>query len=128
MKKKIKLSNVKFISNIFLSAYCGDQYKLPLEAKGFSVAFGFLFITLCFSRVMGAIFSPLIRNSMACFGSDNCYPLLFAVFLCIKLVSIVTLVVGKRSAVVLLPRGNMFMKFLSCIGVRIKNIGMDVKN
>lgn len=100
-----------------LPAYSGDQYRLPLEEKGFSICIGILFIMQNAARVIALILMPVIRSKTKCFGSDDCYPLVFGIFVTVKFVAIGSLLIGRKYAVVIKPSGNMFVKVLGCIWV-----------
>lgn len=100
-----------------LPAYSGDQYTLPFEEKGFSFCFGLLFVIQGVGRIIGAITSPIIRSNVQCFGGTDCYPFLFGIFICVKVVAVTILFAGKKSAHMVKPKGNMFVKFCGCIGV-----------
>ena len=60
---------------------------------------------------------PVLRSNTKCFGADDCYPLIFGIFVGVKVIAITSLVIGKRFAVVRLPEGNMFVKVCGTIWV-----------
>lgn len=100
-----------------LPAYSGDQYKLPLEERGFALCIGLLFIMQNAARVLAMVVGPILRSKVKCFGGDDCYPLIFGILVATKFIAILTLTVGKKYAVVVMPGGNMFIKVIGCIWV-----------
>jgi dipeptide/tripeptide permease len=103
-----------------LPAYSGDQYKLPFEEKGFSLCIGLLFVMHNAARVLAMVVGPIVRSRTKCFGADDCYPAVFGVFVVAKLVAIASILLGKRHAVIITPKGNMLVMVCGCIWHALK--------
>ncbi|CAG9810831.1 unnamed protein product [Chironomus riparius] len=103
-----------------LPAYSGDQYRIPLEEKGFALCIGLLFIMQNAARVIAMLVGPVLRSNTKCFGAVDCYPLIFGIFVGAKVIAISSLVIGKKFAVVRLPEGNMFVKVCGTIWLGFK--------
>ncbi|XP_070489873.1 peptide transporter family 1-like [Chironomus tepperi] len=103
-----------------LPAYSGDQYRLPLEERGFALCIGLLFIMQNAARVIAMIVGPLLRSRTKCFGADDCYPLIFGIFVAAKFFAIMLLTFGRKYAVVVTPSGNMFTKVIGCVWYGLK--------
>jgi hypothetical protein len=71
------------------------------------------------ARVIAMIVGPVLRSRTKCFGADDCYPLIFGIFVAAKFFAIMLLTIGRKYAVVVTPTGNMFTKVIGCIWVRI---------
>ncbi|KAG5666635.1 hypothetical protein PVAND_014651 [Polypedilum vanderplanki] len=98
-----------------LPAFSGDQYKLPLESKGFSLCIGLLFVMQNAARIIALVLLPYLRSKTQCFGAAECYPLIFGIFVMTKLIAITSILICRKFAVINLPSGNMFVKVCGCI-------------
>ncbi|KAG5666634.1 hypothetical protein PVAND_014650 [Polypedilum vanderplanki] len=103
-----------------LPAYSGDQYRLPLEEKGFSLCIGLLFVMHNAARVLAMIIGPIVRSKTKCFGDDDCYPAVFGIFVVAKVCAILSILIGKRHAVIITPKDNMLVKVCGCIWFALK--------
>lgn len=74
------------------------------------------------------LIGPVLRENTKCLGADDCYPLIYGIFVLAKLIAIFCLTFGKRFAVVRLPEGNMFIKVCGCIWVSKKDLLRDEIN
>ena len=69
------------------------------------------------ARVVALIVAPVLRSKTKCFGADDCYPLIFGIFIATKFLAIILISLGKKYAVVVKPSGNMFAKVIGCVWV-----------
>lgn len=57
----------------------GDQFKLPEQAKKILIFFSMFSITGHLGTVISQVIAPILRQDVACFGDNDCYPLSFGV-------------------------------------------------
>lgn len=61
-----------------VSAFAGDQFKLPEQAKHMANSFS-LFTSINVGTLLSTTFTPVLRSKVHCFGEDDCYLLAFGI-------------------------------------------------
>ncbi|OXA37972.1 hypothetical protein Fcan01_27261 [Folsomia candida] len=62
-----------------ITAFGGDQFKLPDQEKELNSFFPFLYIWINLSLLVAGLVTPILRRDVSCFGKESCYSLAFAV-------------------------------------------------
>lgn len=73
-----------------VSAFGGDQFKLPEQAAQFARFFSLFYFTINFGSIFSTALTPALRNEVHCFGYGECYSLAFGVPAVLMIVSIGT--------------------------------------
>jgi solute carrier family 15 (oligopeptide transporter), member 1 len=62
-----------------LNTFGANQYKLPEQEGELKLYFSVQSFFLELGNVLGMFLVPILRESVKCFGSDDCYSLAFGV-------------------------------------------------
>lgn len=62
-----------------VSAFGGDQFKLPEQKVQLSTFFNMFYFIICLGSLFAKTISPLIRSEIQCFGDKDCYSAAFGV-------------------------------------------------
>lgn len=62
-----------------VSAFAGDQFKLPEQSKYMATFFSLFFTTINVGTLVSTTITPVLRTRVHCFGENECYPLAFGV-------------------------------------------------
>lgn len=60
-----------------VTAFGGDQFKLPQQEKQLTMYFSILYFNLCIGSLIAKTVSPILRSDVHCFGEKDCYSLAF---------------------------------------------------
>lgn len=102
-----------------LNAFGGNQFKLPEQAAQLSLYFSIQYFALkCGSTIARASF-PILREDIKCFGMEDCYPLAFLLPSIAMLIAFLVLVLGSKTFVKEESKGDVFLKVIGCILVRL---------
>lgn len=71
-----------------VSAFGGDQFKLPEQATQFARFFSMFYFAISLGSLLSTTFTPVLRQDVHCFGSNDCFPLAFGVPAILMLISI----------------------------------------
>lgn len=71
-----------------VSAFGGDQFKLPEQASQFATFFSIFYFAINSGSLLSTTFTPILRADVYCFGSNDCFPLAFGLPAVLMLVSI----------------------------------------
>ncbi|CAB3225260.1 unnamed protein product [Arctia plantaginis] len=104
-----------------VSAFGGDQFKLPEQAKHLGYFFSLFYFAINAGSLISTFLTPILRADIKCFGENDCYSLAFGVPGILMIVSIVFFVAGKRLYIIKNPAGNIIGKVSSCIGHAVIN-------
>ncbi|KAL4709266.1 hypothetical protein ACJJTC_013326 [Scirpophaga incertulas] len=104
-----------------VTAFGGDQFRLPEQEKHLAVYFSILYFNICAGSLIAKTISPILRSEVHCFGEKDCYSLAFGAPGLIILMSVVIFVSAKRRYVIKEPEGNVVMEFVKCVSLGIKN-------
>lgn len=97
-----------------VSAFGGDQFKLPEQIKAFAVFFQLFYAAINAGSLLSTLITPVLRENVECFGEDDCYSLAFGVPALLMIVSIVIFVSGRQLYVMNEPTGRLNQTF-KCI-------------
>lgn len=98
-----------------VSAFGGDQFKLPEQIKAFAVFFQLFYAAINAGSLISTLITPILRENVECFGEEDCYSLAFGVPTILMIVSIVIFVSGQRLYVINEPTGRL-NQTLKCMG------------
>lgn len=102
-----------------LNTFGGNQFKLPEQSEQLSHFFAIQYFVLkCGSTIARTIF-PILREDVKCFGMDDCYPLAFSLPAIGMFIAFLALICGQKTYVKDTANGNMFLKVIGCVTVRI---------
>ncbi|XP_063827883.1 peptide transporter family 1-like [Ostrinia nubilalis] len=104
-----------------VTAFGGDQFKLPEQENHLAMYFSILYFNLCMGSLIAKTISPILRSEVHCFGEKDCYSLAFGAPGLIVLVSVVIFVSAKSRYVLKKPEGNVVLDFTSCVALGIRN-------
>lgn len=62
-----------------VSAFGGDQFKLPGQAAQLATFFSIFYFTINVGSLMSTALTPILRQNVHCLEEDDCYPLAFGV-------------------------------------------------
>lgn len=62
-----------------VSAFGGDQFKLPEQAKFLVTFFSLFYVSINAGSVLSSTITPILREEVHCFGELSCYSLAFGV-------------------------------------------------
>ncbi|KAL0872177.1 hypothetical protein ABMA27_004584 [Loxostege sticticalis] len=103
-----------------VTAFGGDQFKLPEQENHLAMYFSILYFNLCIGSLIAKTVSPILRSEVHCFGEKDCYSLAFGAPGLIVLVSVVIFVSAKSRYVMKKPEGNVILDFTKCITLGIR--------
>lgn len=62
-----------------VSAFGGDQFRLPEQAKQLAVFFSLFYMAINAGSLLSTLVTPILREDVHCFGEDSCFSLAFGV-------------------------------------------------
>lgn len=62
-----------------VSAFGGDQFKLPEQAIQLTMFFSLFYCSVNAGALLSSAFTPILREDVHCFGETDCYSLAFGV-------------------------------------------------
>lgn len=62
-----------------VSAFGGDQFKLPEQAKHLATFFSLFYLSINAGSMISTLLTPILRENVHCFGELSCYSLAFGV-------------------------------------------------
>lgn len=71
-----------------VSAFGGDQFKLPEQAKHLATFFSLFYLSINAGSMISTLLTPILRADVHCFGESNCYSLAFGVPGALMIISI----------------------------------------
>lgn len=71
-----------------VSAFGGDQFKLPEQAKHLATFFSLFYLSINAGSMISTLLTPILRENVHCFGELSCYSLAFGVPGALMIVSI----------------------------------------
>ncbi|XP_021967051.2 solute carrier family 15 member 1 [Folsomia candida] len=98
-----------------ITAFGGDQFKLPDQEKELNSFFPFLYIWINLSLLVAGLVTPILRRDVSCFGKESCYSLAFAVPFTFIVLSVLAFWIGRRDYRHIIVNENVVGKFLRCI-------------
>lgn len=60
-----------------LTAFGGDQFKLPEQATQAATFFSFFYFGTCLGATLSTLLTPILREDIQCFGERDCFSLAF---------------------------------------------------
>lgn len=106
-----------------VSAFGGDQFKLPEQIKGFAMFFQLFYAAINAGSLLSTFFTPILRENVECFGENDCYSLAFGVPALLMVIAIVIFFSGRHLYAIEEPTGrlkNIFKCIFYGIYKRIK--------
>lgn len=100
-----------------VAAFGGDQFEMPAQAAQMATYFSLFYFAINAGSLISTSVTPLLRQDVKCFDSDDCYSLAFGVPGVLMVVSIFVFVFGKFLYKITPPAGNMVVLVSKCIGV-----------
>lgn len=71
-----------------VSAFGGDQFKIPEQAKQLALFFSLFYMSINAGSLISTTLTPILREDVHCFGETGCYSLAFGVPAVLMVVSI----------------------------------------
>lgn len=62
-----------------VSAFGGDQFKLPEQAKYLATFFSLFYLAINVGSLISTTLTPILREDVHCFGDVSCFSLAFGV-------------------------------------------------
>ena len=62
-----------------VSAFGGDQFKLPEQAKQLATFFSLFYMAINAGSLVSTTLTPILREDVQCFNEETCYSLAFGV-------------------------------------------------
>lgn len=98
-----------------VSAFGGDQFKLPDQAKQLAQFFSIFYFSINAGSLISTYITPILRHDVHCFGADTCFPLAFGVPAILMISSLVIFLLGKKLYIMKKPEGNIIVDVTKCI-------------
>lgn len=98
-----------------VSAFGGDQFKLPEQAKQLATFFSFFYFAINAGSLISTTLTPIFREDVHCFGDLDCFSLAFGVPGVLMVVSILIFLFGRILYTVKKPTGNVIVLVSKCI-------------
>lgn len=73
-----------------VSAFGGDQFKLPEQAKHLATFFSIFYLSINLGSMISTLLTPILRENVHCFGELSCFSLAFGVPGALMIASICT--------------------------------------
>ncbi|XP_047993013.1 peptide transporter family 1-like [Leguminivora glycinivorella] len=105
-----------------VTAFGGDQFRLPEQEKYLAVYFSVLYVNTCAGSLIAKSVSPILRSEVHCFGDKDCYSLAFGAPGFVVLCSIVIFVSARNRYLIKKPQGNVVVDFVKCVTLGLKNL------
>ncbi|XP_065089460.1 peptide transporter family 1 [Ochlerotatus camptorhynchus] len=103
-----------------VAAFGGEQFKVPEQAKYLALFFSMFYFAVNSGSFVSTMITPILREDVKCFDSDDCFSLAFGVPGILMIISIIIFLFGKPLYKITAPAGNMFMKVSKCIWTAIR--------
>lgn len=103
-----------------VAAFGGEQFKMPEQAKYLALFFSMFYFAVNSGSFVSTMITPILREDVKCFDSDDCFSLAFGVPGILMITSIIIFLFGKPLYKITAPSGNMFMKVCKCIWTAIR--------
>lgn len=71
-----------------VSAFGGDQFKLPEQAAQLTAFFSLFYLSINCGSLISTVLTPILRSDVHCFGENDCYSLAFGVPAILMIVAI----------------------------------------
>lgn len=71
-----------------VSAFGGDQFKLPEQATQLATFFSLFYFTINTGSIISSSITPILKSKINCFEQSDCYPLAFGVPAVLMLIAI----------------------------------------
>lgn len=71
-----------------VSAFGGDQFKLPEQAKHLATFFSIFYLSINLGSMISTMLTPILRENVHCFDELSCYSLAFGVPGALMIISI----------------------------------------
>lgn len=62
-----------------VSAFGGDQFKIPEQAKMLATFFSLFYMSINAGSLISTTITPILREDVHCFGEEDCFSLAFGV-------------------------------------------------
>uniref|UniRef100_A0A1A9WA00 Oligopeptide transporter 1 n=1 Tax=Glossina brevipalpis TaxID=37001 RepID=A0A1A9WA00_9MUSC len=99
-----------------VSAFGGDQFKLPQQVKQISTFFSMFYFSINLGSLLSTTTTPILRADVHCFKQQECYPLAFGLPAVLMVTAIVIFVLGYPLYKIKPPAGNMLVLVSKTIG------------
>ncbi|XP_050331928.1 peptide transporter family 1-like [Bactrocera neohumeralis] len=99
-----------------ISAFGGDQFKLPEQVKQMTTFFSMYYFVVNAGSLISITATPILRDDVHCFGEKDCYSLAFGLPALFVVVSIVVFALGRPLYKNKPPAGNMVVLVSKTIG------------
>lgn len=101
-----------------MSAFGGDQFKIPEQAKQLATFFSFFYFSINAGSLISTYLMPVLREDVHCFGDLDCFSLAFGVPGALMIISIFVFIAGRKLYRVKKPSGNVIVDVTKCVYVR----------
>ena len=78
-----------------VATFGGDQFKQPEQKKQSELFFSIFYWAVNLGSFISMLVTPQLRSGVACFGTDQCYPLAFGVPAALMFVAVAFFLLGK---------------------------------
>nr|XP_036221346.1 peptide transporter family 1-like isoform X2 [Bactrocera oleae] len=99
-----------------ISAFGGDQFKLPEQVKQITIFFSLYYFVVNAGSLISITTTPILREDVHCFGEKECYSLAFGLPAVLVIASIVVFALGRPLYKSNPPAGNMVVLVSKTIG------------
>ena len=115
-----------------MSAFGGDQFKLPEQEQQLQTFFSIFYFSINAGSLISTVLTPVLREDVHCFGDDSCYSLAFGVPAALMAIATVILIIGRPFYKINPPEGTVITTVIGSIYVRRPNtwplIGIDFQS
>lgn len=100
-----------------VSAFGGDQFKLPEQAAQLATFFSFFYFSINAGSLISTTLTPILREDVHCFGDLDCFSAAFGVPGVLMVIAIIVFIAGRSMYVVKKPAGNVVVLVSKCVVV-----------
>lgn len=98
-----------------VSSFGGDQFKIPEQAKQLAWFFSLFYFSVNSGSFLSTLITPILRDDVKCFDSNDCFSLGFFVPAVLMAISIVVFISGSFLYIHKPGGGNMMVKVSKCV-------------
>ncbi|XP_026474583.1 peptide transporter family 1-like [Ctenocephalides felis] len=104
-----------FAINTVVSAFEGNQFKLPEETDAFMKFFRYTYVIGNFVVVFGNFLGPFLKTHVTCLGEQDCYMLAFSVSLIAVFVILPVYLAGSKFFIITKPSRRIAQLIAGCM-------------